>query len=112
MVDEKILPCPFCNKEPRLVSSISTTPFAFIKCDGCGAMSGSVRQNSEAIAAWNTRQPVQELVEALTVLLDEAENFSVSGVYFDEKCMGHKGPTLARAALANYAAQKGTDKCQ
>jgi hypothetical protein len=37
---------------------------------------------------------------ALEVLLDEAERFGVSGVYFDEKCFEHKGPDLARAALA------------
>jgi hypothetical protein len=39
------------------------------------------------------------LVKALTVLLEEAENFSVSGVYFTEKCMEHKGPALAHAIL-------------
>lgn len=39
------------------------------------------------------------LAEALEVLLGEAVSFSVSGVYFDEDCMGHKGPALARAAL-------------
>lgn len=39
------------------------------------------------------------LVKALEVLLAEATSFSVSGVYFDEDCMGHKGPTLARQAL-------------
>lgn len=39
------------------------------------------------------------LVKALQVLLDEATSFSVSGVYFDEDCMGHKGPDLARKAL-------------
>lgn len=39
------------------------------------------------------------LLKALEVLLNEATSFSVSGVYFDEECMGHKGPALARAAL-------------
>jgi hypothetical protein len=42
---------------------------------------------------------IEQLTNALEKLLDEAENFSVSGVYFTEKCMGHKGPALARAAL-------------
>ncbi len=41
------------------------------------------------------------LVKALKVLLEEAENFSVSGVYFNEKCMGHKGPAMAYAVLAS-----------
>lgn len=42
----------------------------------------------------------QELVEALKVLADEANGFSISGVYFNEKCMGHKGLDMAFAALA------------
>lgn len=41
-----------------------------------------------------------ELYEALEVLFDEANNFSVSGVYFNEECMGHRGLALARVALA------------
>lgn len=43
---------------------------------------------------------IEKLRKALTVLLDEATSFSVSGVYFDEECMGHKGPELARQALS------------
>ena len=57
------------------------------------------------LAAENRR-----LREALTVLLEEAEGFNVSGVYFDEPCMGHKGPALARAALdAEPASGEGFD---
>lgn len=44
-------------------------------------------------------QSQADLVAALTILLEEAENFTVSGVSFTEECMGHKGPDLARAAL-------------
>lgn len=40
-----------------------------------------------------------ELVEALEVLADEANAFNVSGVYFNENCMGHKGLDMAEAAL-------------
>lgn len=42
---------------------------------------------------------IDALVKGLETLLGEAISFSVSGVYFDEDCMGHKGPALARAAL-------------
>lgn len=38
--------------------------------------------------------------EALNVLYDEADNFSVSGVYFNEECMEHKGLRLAGDAIA------------
>lgn len=42
---------------------------------------------------------IEKLRHALKVLLEEATSFSVSGVYFDEDSMGHKGPELARKAL-------------
>ena len=54
-------------------------------------------------AVWNYGEKVranQELLEALKVLADEADSFNVSGVYFNEKCMGHKGLDMAYAAIA------------
>lgn len=36
---------------------------------------------------------------ALEILSEEADNFSVSGVYFSEKIMGHRGIELARDAI-------------
>lgn len=44
------------------------------------------------------------LAAALDKLYDEAIGFSVSGVYFDEPCMNHKGPALALKALAEWEA--------
>jgi hypothetical protein len=41
-----------------------------------------------------------ELLAALQVLFDEADSFSIDGVYFNEKCMGQKGLDMARAAIA------------
>ena len=49
---------------------------------------------------------IDALTKALEVLLEEAENFSVSGVCFNEECMGHKGPALARAALSSHTEQE------
>lgn len=37
--------------------------------------------------------------EALEVLAREADRFSVSGVYFNEACMEHKGLNLAWDAI-------------
>jgi hypothetical protein len=54
----------------------------------------AVAANARLIAA------SPDLLAALKTLLDEAENFSVSGVYFTEKCMNHKGPALAHDAIA------------
>lgn len=44
----------------------------------------------------------ERMAVALEILLDEADGFSVSGVYFNEPCMGHKGPDLARSALSAF----------
>ena len=41
-----------------------------------------------------------DLLEALETLYAEADNFSVSGVYFNEECMGHVGLKMARDAIA------------
>ena len=62
--------------------------------DADGIMVGVSRQAvDETLAQYNA------LRNALKVLLNEATSFSVSGVYFDEPCMNHKGPALAQAAL-------------
>lgn len=58
----------------------------------------AVEANARLIAA------APDLLAALKILLDEAEGFNVSGVYFTEKCHGHKGPALAHAAIARAEA--------
>ena len=47
-----------------------------------------------------------DLLEALKVLADEANGFSISGVYFNEKCMGHKGLDMAFAAIAKATGEQ------
>lgn len=41
----------------------------------------------------------RKLREALETLYEEADGFSVSGVYFSEPCHGHKGLEMARKVL-------------
>lgn len=55
------------------------------------------------------REALTQAREALDVLYDEADNFSVSGVYFNEKCMEHKGLALAAKALGVIAALPDLD---
>lgn len=47
---------------------------------------------------------IKELVEALTVLREEADSFSASGVYFNEDCFHHRGIKLADVVLAKAGA--------
>lgn len=70
--------------------------------DGAGLLDGKdffERTFPTSKAAMEAADEIEKLRHALRVLLEEATNFSVSGVYFDEDCMGHKGPELARKAL-------------
>lgn len=59
----------------------------------------------EAAELKRLRAIKDDLLAALKTLLKEAENFGVSGVYFTEDCMGHKGPDLARAAIDKAQAE-------
>jgi hypothetical protein len=77
-------------------------------------MPARIRVAQDADGFWTCREAIsgspefiradiaERMAEALEVLLNEATSFSVSGVYFDESCMGHKGPDLARSALSAW----------
>lgn len=58
------------------------------------------RRDSETAANARLIAAAPDLLFALETLLSEAENFSVSGVYFNESCFAHEGPALAYAAIA------------
>ena len=45
------------------------------------------------------RKVLEQALEALQILSCEADSFSVSGVYFNESCMGHKGLDMAETAI-------------
>lgn len=61
MSDKKLLPCPFCGGEARF----STEAGNWINCKSCGAETDYFEQREEAINAWNTRVPMERIVERL-----------------------------------------------
>ena len=67
--------------------------------------------DERAIEAVRARAENERLRAALEVLLEEACAFNVSGVYFDEPCMGHKGPAMAHAALEQTAPVYRCSEC-
>lgn len=66
--------------------------------DGAGRIADAILADKLLLLRKHADE-IEKLRHALKILLEEATSFSVSGVYFDEDCMGHKGPELARKAL-------------
>ena len=73
-MNKELKPCPFCGGEavinviePHEHVVVNLPPYpggAFIECTGCAcAMSG--QSEEEVIEAWNTRKPMDKVVERL-----------------------------------------------
>lgn len=63
-MSEKLLPCPFCGGEPKLMQ-------AWVECKKCRAMTAVSGTQNEAISAWNRRPVAKKTkVENLKHLLD------------------------------------------
>ena len=72
MSDERLKPCPFCGGEARISADTEAVRdsegrlWAFtVVCDKCCATSGLTYSPKKAIEAWNTRKPMERIVEKL-----------------------------------------------
>lgn len=72
MQNDKLLPCPFCGGEARISCDTEATRdsqgrlWAFtIVCDSCCATSGLCYSVDMATKSWNTRKPMERIVEQL-----------------------------------------------
>lgn len=61
MSETKLLPCPFCGGEAELVGD----NYHWVLCKGCKGGSHAFKTVEEAINAWNTRKPVERILEKL-----------------------------------------------
>lgn len=71
-MSESLKPCPFCGGRADFVKIkvgkiIKKTGY-FVKCRSCRASTGAHLTAEEAIAAWNTRKPMELIVEQLEEL--------------------------------------------
>lgn len=71
----------------------------YVDYPGNGDIERELLANARLIAS------APDLLAALKQLAEEADNFSVSGVYFAEKCMGRKGLDMAWAAIEKAEGQ-------
>lgn len=74
MSEIKLLPCPFCGGEANGYNSkeVKNRKFScLVRCEQCGAsMPGT--EILEVINAWNTRKPVEDVLERLEELMEKA----------------------------------------
>ena len=73
-MSETLLRCPFCGGEAKIDKTIANT--VSVECTVCHASSrmilcteGDIEQ--KAIEAWNTRKPLQNIVERLEIKLSD-----------------------------------------
>ena len=66
MSEVKILPCPFCGGEAvKMAFSWGNICDEYtVKCTECG-VGTKVLKSDEAVRAWNTRKPMDDIVERL-----------------------------------------------
>lgn len=64
MQNDKLLPCPFCGYHGTL-HSIDMCNTVYAVCMKCGSRTMDFEKGEEAIKHWNTRKPMERIVEQL-----------------------------------------------
>lgn len=72
MSETRLLKCPFCGRMPELRHEEGG--FSFIVCtnDGCYTKTDGHLNDESAIKAWNTRKPLERILERLDADKEQA----------------------------------------
>ena len=76
--DKRILPCPFCGGEAKLMRFPKCERKYVVICENeqCMASVGNYSYSKEkAIKAWNTRKPLERIVERLEEQAEECRKY-------------------------------------
>lgn len=74
MSEINLLPCPFCGGEAELVGRRH-----WVRCKRCAVESGYYDNPETAIENWNTRKPMEQIVERLKKEKKiHTENYNIS----------------------------------
>lgn len=87
MSEIKLLPCPFCGGEAEFVRDIErkdifqSSDYVYVRCKECHAQTSKIYYSAEfhkldeeyalVEKAWNTRKPMQDIVERLEEVKEE-----------------------------------------
>ena len=77
----ELKPCPFCGRKPELRRD--DDGFSYIVCanDNCYVRTDGHLNDNAAIKAWNTRKPIDKVLEGLEELRDTAtEAYGIDGM--------------------------------
>lgn len=72
--DKRLLPCPFCGGEAAVEMDESWYWEWEAYCLNCHASLGHFTSKEEAITVWNTRKPMERIVERLEELCNSSRN--------------------------------------
>ena len=63
----KLKPCPFCGGEAAIYNyeKMLTGQYKMVECKKCHCTSEKFKKVEDAIAAWNTRKPMENIVKQL-----------------------------------------------
>lgn len=61
---DRIKPCPFCGGEARIISDLAEM-FNYVTCLDCYCRTQVFTMKARAIEKWNTRKPMDRIVEQL-----------------------------------------------
>lgn len=74
MSETKLKPCPFCGGEAKALRNIHN--YYIVKCSKCSISTLQRGKKAEAINAWNTRKPIDRILERLEEkYLEAKKNF-------------------------------------
>ena len=71
----KLKPCPCCGGEAAIYNyeKMLTGQYKMVECKKCHCTSEKFKKVEDAIAAWNTRKPIQTIMERLEKELEMTE---------------------------------------
>ena len=94
MSEIKLLPCPFCGGEAEFVRDterkdiFQSSDYVYVRCKECHAQTSKIYYSAEfhkldeeyvlVEKAWNTRKPMQEIVERLE---EKSDNIPIQYEY-------------------------------